>query len=89
MADIKPILSKYLKDITNIYKKVNKFQKRNSKYKIDDIFRVMIESSFKNNCYSDFVENYSNIALASSGNLSYWTNKIYEIDISHYYESCY
>ena len=49
----------------------------------------MMESSFKDNCYSDFIEKYNNLSLASSGNLSYWTNKIYEIDISHYYESCY
>ena len=58
---------------------------RNNKYKITDVFKLMIESSFKNNYYSDFTENYNNLSLASSGNISYWSNKIYNIDLSNYY----
>lgn len=89
MDNIKPVLSKYIIDVDNIYKNVSECQKRNNKYKIIDVFRLMIQSSFKDNYYSDFVENYNDLSMASSGNISYWTNKIYDIDISNYYASCY
>jgi len=47
----------------------------------------MIQSSFKDNCYSGFVENYDNLSMASSGNISYWANKVYDVDFSNYYAS--
>src|SRR5438045_3090163 len=71
-----------------MYTNIEKKQIRKSKCNIVDVFKMMIASSFGNNFYSNFTH-YYNLDSASSGNLSYWTVKIYDYDISYLYKQCY
>ena len=87
--DIKYILKYYTDQINNIHDDVSKLQKRKSKYEVNDVFNVMVKSSFNDNCYSDFTNDYGDLKLASTGNLSYWCVKIYDVNFDDAFRSCY
>lgn len=72
----------------SMYKMITKLQIRNSKIDINDVFKLMISSSFNDNHYSNFTERFK-LDAASSGNLSYWCVKIYSCDFSDLYKQCY
>ena len=88
MCNIENIIDTYINKINNIHNDVNILQKRKSKYMIKDIFSAMIKSSFNNNNYCDFLSDY-NLDLISTGNFSYWSVKIYDINLDNMYNMFY
>jgi hypothetical protein len=86
---IKQIIGDIVNDVINIYNDLASLQKRKNKYDIKDIFRMLMDTMPDNKAYNRYTFNH-NLNLASPGNLSYWTVKIYNnIDLSNLYNSYY
>lgn len=84
---LKDIVTMFLTDVNVLHKEVLSLQKRKSKYNIFDIFRTIIASS-NGTSYSSHTHDY-NLELISTGNFSYWSTKIYNINLNDSYKNDY
>lgn len=75
----------FCNDISNnIFHDISLLQKRKRKYNINNIFNLMVESSFCDNHESNFKNSYSSNKYLSNSTLSYWRSKIYNIPFDNY-----
>lgn len=80
------LVNKTMIDMKYQYDVIKKKQVRKCKYKIDDIFVALLESKFFNVPLSKCaIQNH--FGSASSGNISYWTKKIFCSDTSFFYDA--
>lgn len=81
------IINTIILDINKLHKEVLSLQQRKKKYDIFDVFRTIIAAS-NGTPYCTHTNNY-NLDLISTGNFSYWTTKIYGVDLSESYKTYY
>lgn len=81
------IVNTIVSDVNTLHKEVLALQQRKKKYSIFDIFRTIIAAS-NGTPYCTHTNNH-NLELISTGNFSYWTTKIYGIDLSESYKTYY
>lgn len=86
---INQIIENVINFVIDIYNILSSLQKRIYIYDIKDVFRMLMDSMPDNHAYNRHASD-NNLKLASPGNLSYWTVKIYDnIEFNDSYKKCY
>lgn len=86
---INQIIESVINLVIYIFNILSCLQKRKNKYDIKNVFRMLMDSMPDNHAYNRHTSD-NNLNIASPGNLSYWTVKIYDnIDLVDSYKKCY
>jgi hypothetical protein len=86
---IDDIITNIVTDVKDLHNDVGwALQKRKNIINIIDVFRLPRIASSNGSSYTSNTSDH-NLFLTSSGNLSYWTVKLYNLDFSHHYKDYY